>query len=61
MWSHYANGLWGFCLEFDQDLILFNNQDFGKIYEVKYKEQPSEIDTALIAVLIDQIDYNLMH
>lgn len=58
MWSHYANGLRGFCLEFDPSLILFNYQNFAKIYEVKYKEHPAEIDTALIAVLMDQINYN---
>ncbi|TDR77275.1 DUF2971 family protein [Photobacterium lutimaris] len=58
MWSHYADGLRGFCLEFDPNLILVNNPNFAKIYEVEYEDQPAEIDTALIAVLMDQIDYN---
>ncbi len=57
MWSHYADGLRGFCLQFDPDIILHNN-NIAKIYEVEYKEKPAIIDTALIAALADQIAYN---
>lgn len=58
MWSHYADGLRGFCLEFDRNLILFDNPNFAEIYDVDYKELPAEIDTALIAVVMDQVNYH---
>lgn len=59
MWSHYADGLRGFCLEFDQDILLVNELDNVKFYDVEYKETPATIDTALIAILQDQIEYSL--
>lgn len=58
MWSHYADGLRGFCIEFDPDLLLINPPHFTNIYEVEYKETPAIIDTALIAVLQSQIEYH---
>ncbi|RYU46818.1 DUF2971 domain-containing protein [Aliivibrio finisterrensis] len=58
MWSHYANGLRGFCIEFDEALIVEQNDHMAEIYEVSYKETPPIIDTALIAMLTDQIDYH---
>lgn len=57
MWSHYADGLRGFCLQFDPNLILYNNK-LAKIYTVEYKEKPAVIDATLIAALTDQISYN---
>lgn len=59
MWSHYANGLRGFCIEFDPDLLLINSSDFTHIYEVEYKDKPSIIDTALIAVIQSQIESHI--
>lgn len=56
MWSHYADGLRGFCLEFDSKLILDNNE--AELLEVLYENNPSEIDTAELAVLYDQVDYH---
>jgi hypothetical protein len=58
MWSHYANGLRGFCLEFDPELLLVNDPNYSKFYEVEYQNTPEVIDTALIAVLQDQINYH---
>ncbi|MEZ8154552.1 DUF2971 domain-containing protein [Vibrio splendidus] len=58
MWSHYANGLRGFCLEFDPYLVLFNNPNFAEIYEVNYQANPPEIDTAVLAVVMKQINYH---
>ncbi len=58
MWSHYANGLRGFCLEFDPRLLLVNDPNYSKFYEVEYQNTPEVIDTALIAVLQDQINYH---
>ncbi|MBB5266970.1 DUF2971 domain-containing protein [Algibacter amylolyticus] len=56
MWSHYADGLRGFCLEFDTKFILDNND--VELLEVLYQNNPSEIDTAEIAVLHDQVHYH---
>jgi len=56
MWSHYADGLRGFCLEFDSNLIK-DNED-AELLEVLYENNPSEIDTAELAVLYDQVDYH---
>jgi hypothetical protein len=57
MWAHYANGLRGFCLEFDHETIITEDID-ADIFEVLYELKPTTIDTAVSAVLIDQVDYN---
>lgn len=57
MWAHYANGLRGFCVEFDEDEILPDDVDAG-IFEVLYEDKPPFIDTAIIAVLNDQANYH---
>lgn len=58
MWAHYGNGLRGFCLEFDEKLILSeSNNDVG-LFEVLYDCNPSKIDTAVIATLRDQVEYH---
>ncbi|WP_031437404.1 DUF2971 domain-containing protein [Methylobacter tundripaludum] len=58
MWSHYGDGLRGFCIEFDRNLILANNSNTARIYDVLYRNSPSLIDTAVIAVLNDQVEYH---
>ena len=58
MWAHYANGLRGFCLEFDSDKILLDDEVNGEVFEVLYSDKPSVIDTAVIAVLNNQVEYN---
>jgi len=58
MWAHYANGLRGFCIEFDPKYLMANASEFTKLYDVLYEDTPSVIDTALIAVLNDQVDYH---
>lgn len=58
MWSHYADGLRGFCIEFDPDLVLSKFSGNAFIYDVLYKETPAKIDTAVMAVLNDQVDYH---
>jgi len=57
MWAHYADGLRGFCLEFDRETILTNNSS-AQIFEVLYENKPAIVDTAVIAVLNDQVDYH---
>jgi hypothetical protein len=58
MWSHYADGLRGFCIEFDSNLVLSKYIGDAFIYDVLYKNTPAKIDTAVMAVLNDQVDYN---
>lgn len=56
MWSHYADGLRGYCIEFDDNLLMSNISDSAAIYDVLYDRQPSTNDTAVVAVLNDQVD-----
>lgn len=57
MWAHYADGLRGFCLEFDSQKLIPPDQD-AKIYEVLYENEPAIIDASVMAVLHDQWDYH---
>lgn len=58
MWSHYADGLRGFCIEFDPNLVLSKFTGDASIYDVLYQETPEKIDTAVMALVYDQIDYH---
>lgn len=53
MWAHYANGMRGFCLEFDRKSLV-DERAFVKIYEVDYREEPAEIDLAIYKIYLDQ-------
>ena len=57
MWAHYADGLRGYCIEFDRDLIIPEGVD-ARVYQVLYADKPSVIDASLMAVLYDQRHYN---
>lgn len=58
MWSHYADGLRGFCIEYDPALVLFYDKVFSKFYDVEYSKNPAIIDTALMSLLHDQTNYH---
>lgn len=58
MWSHYADGLRGFCVEYEQDSLFLNHSNLYDFYDVEYKESPAIIDTAIMAVLNDKISDN---
>lgn len=58
MWSHYANGLRGFCVEFDDLLVVEDDEHLAEIHEVIYQDNPPIVDTALIAMLSDQIQFH---
>ncbi|VVP34206.1 DUF2971 domain-containing protein [Pseudomonas fluorescens] len=57
MWTHYADGLKGYCIEFDRDLIIPEERD-ARVHQVLYADKPSVIDASVMAVLYDQLDYN---
>lgn len=61
MWSHYADGLRGFCIEFDEDLILSNELDKeASIIPVSYTDKPPVVDKMLYSLAKDQIWYHEM-
>lgn len=60
MWSHYADGLRGFCIEYEPSLIQSYDKIFSKFYNVEYSKNPATIDTVLMSVLHDQTDYHSM-
>jgi len=59
MWSHYADGLRGFCIVFDEDKVVTGDRkEF--ITDVAYLEDPPFVDCFVYAVAQDQQDYNQM-
>ncbi|HAO1144437.1 TPA: DUF2971 domain-containing protein [Escherichia coli] len=56
MWAHYANNRTGICIEFDQDKIRELEDIY--IFDVKYKDRPPTIDTAVLTLIADQVNYN---
>ncbi|WP_243246938.1 DUF2971 domain-containing protein [Pseudomonas maioricensis] len=57
MWAHYGDGLRGFCVEFDPDLIIPAGRD-ARVYKVLYEDSPAVIDASVMAMLYDQRDWN---
>lgn len=61
MWSHYADGLRGFCVEFDEELILSNEVDKEpSLISVLYTDKPPVVDKMLYSLGKDQIWYHEM-
>ncbi|MBP7508061.1 MAG: DUF2971 domain-containing protein [Prolixibacteraceae bacterium] len=60
MWSHYADGLRGFCLEFSRNRLKENKAIDADIYDVIYQESPPMVDTMLYEVAKDQVWYHEM-
>lgn len=60
MWSHYGDGLRGFCLEFDETVVtaaIGELAGFPFITDVTYTDEPPTVDGMVLGVLDDQIDY----
>lgn len=59
MWSHYADGLRGFCIGYDEAVL---EEQCGKAYfaNVEYLEKPPVVDSFVYAVAADQYDYHMM-
>jgi hypothetical protein len=60
MWSHYADGLRGFCLEFDRSELLKPGSIDADVFDVMYTEKPPLVDTMLYEVAKDQFWYHEM-
>lgn len=58
MWSHYADGLRGFAVVFDEKELLSGRND-SFFLDVTYRSMPPEVDTLVYGVLWDQEDYHL--
>jgi hypothetical protein len=59
MWSHYADGLRGFCIVFDEDLVV-NVEPKGYVTNVAYLDAPPTVDCFVYAIAQDQHDYHQM-
>lgn len=56
MWAHYAHSRTGICIEFDEDKIKELEDTY--IFDVKYLDLPPTVDTAVLTLVADQVDYN---
>lgn len=63
MWSHYGDGLRGFCLEFYEEVIsktISGLFEFPFITDVIYSDAAPSVDGMVLGVLDDQINYAYM-
>lgn len=60
MWSHYADGLRGFCLVFDDTEILEASPRNSFAVDVTYVDAPPNADAFVYAICSELIDYNEM-
>jgi hypothetical protein len=58
MWAHYADGLRGVCVGFDEELLLREADAY--LATVRYSERPPVVDSFIYAVAEDQRDYHRM-
>ncbi len=59
MWSHYADGLRGFCVVFDEELIV-NDDPEAYVVDVAYLDTPPTVDSFVYAISGDQDWYTQM-
>ncbi|WP_374410657.1 DUF2971 domain-containing protein [Novosphingobium colocasiae] len=57
MWSHYADGLRGFCIAFDEE-VLTQGSSIGYVVDVAYLNAPPRVDSFVYAVARDQDWYS---
>jgi len=57
MWSHYGDGLRGFCIVFDEDLIA-NADPEGYLLDVAYPQVPPTVDSLVYGIVWDQDWYS---
>lgn len=60
MWSHYADGLRGFCMELDDSVFATSSPDKYpvEIHHVKYRTSPPSIDTVAYSIANDMWWHN---
>ncbi|WP_262269603.1 DUF2971 domain-containing protein [Microvirga yunnanensis] len=57
MWSHYGDGLRGFCIVFDENLIA-DVEPKGYLLDVAYLEAPPKVDSFVYGIAWDQDWYS---
>lgn len=57
LWSHYADGLRGFCIGFDEAEFTPDRYDY--LTAVEYLQSPPTVDSFLYVVAEDQWEYSL--
>lgn len=54
MWSHYADGLQGFCILFDESAFInCEREETVYIHSVNYRSTPEQIDTVAFSIAND--------
>lgn len=59
MWSHYADGLRGFCIAFDEEAVV-SAEPHAYLADVTYCEAPPTVDGFVYAVAHDQHEFHMM-
>lgn len=57
MWSHYADGLRGFCIVFDEDAVV-KSEEGAFLLDVEYLDAPPVVDSFVYAIAKDQEWYH---
>lgn len=57
LWSHYGDGLRGFCVEFDEN-SLTNSEPKGDFLDVAYLNSPPKVDSFIYGIAWDQDWYS---
>lgn len=57
MWSHYGDGLRGFCVKFDEDALIGGRTDCY-VLDVAYRDVPPAVDSLVYGVAWDQDWYS---
>lgn len=60
MWSHYADGLRGFCIAFDDEEIVSGADEERYLTPVEYLDVPPTVYSFVYSVAADQYDFHLM-
>ena len=57
MWSHYGDGLRGFCIVFDESMLL-KTEGNGFAVNVDYVKEPPKVDAFVWAIVDGLVEYN---
>ncbi|MBA8867458.1 hypothetical protein FHW11_004649 [Pantoea agglomerans] len=56
MWAHYAGDRTGICIEFNEEML--KDLDDIYVFDVKYLSRPPTIDTAVLTLIADQVEFD---
>lgn len=58
MWAHYADGLRGFSVEFDEKELLRGTPAGAEVFRVHYQRHPEPFDLCVYEVAHDQMEWH---